>query len=263
MRSRVHPDDLKRAEQEHSAARARGGPWSVQYRVIDPDGEVRWVSAYAQFSRRGDGVYSTGIAVDITEQKRLEERQSLLLAELNHRVKNMLAVVQSIAAQTFTGDDLEAQRRQSFDSRLLALASVHDLLQQDSWQPVGMQKLVNQAIGPFERRDSGQFDVDGPDTELPTSRCVALSLALHELCTNAVKYGALSREAGRVMIRWSVQDGQLDFAWRESGGPRTSAPASSGFGSRMLQKGLARELGTAVILDFDPDGLRCSFSAPL
>ena len=261
-RSRVHPEDLDHVLTEHAAARGRTGPWSIQYRVIHPEtGEVRWVLAHTQFSSRPEGDFSTGVAVDITEQKRLEEQQALLVSELNHRVKNMLAVVQSIAAQTFRDDGDPAEQRRAFESRLVALAGVHDLLQHDSWQPVSIGRVVERAIDPFQR--GGAIDHDGPELLLDTRRCVSLALALHELCTNAVKYGALSHPAGKVMIRWHNSSNGLAFEWKESGGPTVKPASGAGFGTRMIERALSSDFGTTVALEFAPSGLVCRFTAPL
>jgi PAS domain S-box-containing protein len=262
-RTRVHPDDLERAEREHDAGRERGGPWSIQYRVIHPNGEVRWVSAYTQFTERPDGVYSTGIAVDITEQKRLEQQQRLLVSELNHRVKNLLAVVQSISLQTFRPGGDPQEQRSAFESRLVALARVHGLIHGEVLQPVNIRKVVAQAIRPFQQIDRRSIRFGGPDFDLDGSKCVPLALAIHELCTNAVKYGSLSVPCGRVDIQWSQEPGSFHFEWREEGGPRVSEPQTSGFGKRMLERALSRELGTAIRLEFDPEGVRYRFTAPL
>lgn len=260
-RSRVHPDDVGRAEREHRAARKRGGPWSTQYRVIHPNAEVRWVSVYTQFSERPDGIYSTGIAVDITEQKMLEQQQRLLVSELNHRVKNLLSVVQSIALQTFRpGGDPEEQRA-AFESRLVALARVHGVLHGESLRPVNIRKVVEQAISPFQRRDRHAIDCEGPDFDLDGRKCVPLALAIHELCTNAVKYGALSVPDGKVHVRWSIEPGSFDFEWCERGGPQVQPPRKTGFGTRMLERALSRELATDIRLEFAPDGVCCRFTA--
>ena len=260
-RSNIHPDDRERTEREYKAARERGGPSSIQYRVTYPNGDVRWVTAYTQFTERPDGVYSTGIVLDITEQKRLEQQQRLLVSELNHRVKNLLAVVQSIAFQTFQPGGNPQEQRSAFESRLVALARVHGLLHGEVLQPVNIRKVVAKAISPFQQLGAIRFE--GPDFDLDGSKCVPLALAIHELCTNAVKYGSLSVPGGRVDIEWSLEPGYFHFEWHEEGGPPVCEPQTTGFGKRMLERALSREFGTAIRLEFDPKGVRYRFTAPL
>jgi PAS domain S-box-containing protein len=202
----------------------------------------------------------------VLERKRTEEHQRLLLNELNHRVKNSLAVIQSIASQTFRGDAATPEARQAFESRLTALAAAHDLLTRDNWESASLRELVaGGAIGCGARSD--RLRVEGEDLLLPARTAVSIAMALHELCTNAVKYGAFSNESGSVAVEWETVerggDVRLLLSWRERGGPPVAPPERRGFGSRMIERGLAAELGGTVDLRFLPEGLVCLVDAPL
>ena len=200
----------------------------------------------------------------VLERKRTEEHQLLLVNELNHRVKNMLAIVQSIAAQTFKTES-ESGRR-AFESRLAALASAHDLLTSESWEAASLRHVVERATmgcGAF----SDRLRVEGPDLRIQPKTAVSISMAIHELCTNAVKYGALSNDSGKVALQWEVtgpdEAKRLRLTWHETGGPPVSEPRRRGFGSRMIERGLAAELGGTAVLHFQPEGLCCLVDAPL
>jgi PAS domain S-box-containing protein len=200
----------------------------------------------------------------VLERKRTEELQQLLAHELNHRVKNMLSIVQSVAVQTFKGAAEPAALR-AFDGRLAALASAHDVLVAENWESASLHDLIRKA-GLGCGADRGRIRADGPDLRLDARTALALSLALHELCTNAVKYGALSNDNGRIDLAWSVDEGigpRLRLVWQEQGGPTVAPPRSRGFGSRMIERALAAELGGKVELQFPPEGLRCLIEAPL
>ncbi|MCU0893237.1 MAG: PAS domain-containing protein [Rhodospirillales bacterium] len=215
-----------------------------------------------------DGTVVAGVITwhDITELKSAQEHQRLLLLELNHRVKNMLATVQAVADQTFQAGTSE-DARQAFSARIVSLARTHDLLARRSWQQAGLHDVVLQALAPFQGAPDPRFDVEaGIDVLLKPKAALALSMALHELATNAVKYGALSNGRGRVGVAWEVARGsgeRLRFSWRETGGPPVFKPSRRGFGSVMIERGLARELNAEVALDYAPDGLVFQMEMPL
>jgi len=202
----------------------------------------------------------------VLERKRTEEHQRLLLNELNHRVKNTLAVIQSIASQTFRGESAAPDARRAFESRLTALAGAHDLLTGRNWEAAPLSQVIERA-GIGCGAGGERVRIEGDDVELAPRTAVSIAMALHELCTNAVKYGALSNESGSVTVRWSIDgsDGQrrLRLEWIETGGPPVSPPSRRGFGSRMIERGLASELGGTVALEFRPEGVRCLVDAPL
>jgi two-component sensor histidine kinase len=204
--------------------------------------------------------------VDITALKQAEWQRTLLISELNHRVKNTLATVQSIASQTLRVAGVAADVRQAFEARLFTLARAHDVLTQESWEGASLREIVDKALAPFRMRE-GRFRIGGPDVRLPPKATLAIAMALHELATNAVKYGALSNAVGQVSVVWEVagRDGgrHLRLQWKERGGPGVTAPARQGFGSRLIERGLAGELGGEAVLDYRPTGLVCSITAPL
>lgn len=202
-------------------------------------------------------------AADLIERTQAEERRKLLVNELNHRVKNTLAVVQAIAQQTFGGTDMPEEAREAFAGRLKALASTHDLLTRTHWESTDLRDLVRDALSACGVTD--RASVQGPPLRLGSSTAVTFAMALHELCTNAIKYGALSDESGRVSIRWSTGDGdrRFHFEWRESDGPEVSAPGRRGFGSRLVERALARDLKGESQLTFENEGVRFTIDAPV
>ncbi|HWH18075.1 MAG TPA: HWE histidine kinase domain-containing protein [Allosphingosinicella sp.] len=202
----------------------------------------------------------------VLERKRTEEHQRLLINELNHRVKNTLAIVQSVAAQTFKGEAADPAAKQAFESRLGALAAAHDVLTAENWESASLDEVVRKT-GLGCGADGGRIQVEGPDVRLAPRTAVFLSMALHELCTNAVKYGSLSNASGTVAVSWDVLETpggeELRLQWQEMGGPPVVPPSARGFGTRMIERGLASELGGTVRLEFMPKGLRCLVVAPL
>ncbi|HWA62742.1 MAG TPA: PAS domain S-box protein [Caulobacteraceae bacterium] len=209
--------------------------------------------------RAGGRRYFTGIMRDITERTKAEERQRLMVNELNHRVKNTLATVQAVAGQTLrSSQDLE-QARTSLTERLLALAKGHDVLTRASWVGADLTDVVEAAVAAAER---DRFQVSGPRARLTPKAALALSMTLHELFTNAVKFGALSTEDGQIEITWSRRRDDLTLSWREHGGPLVVPPERQGFGSRMIDA-LARDLDGVARIEFPPQGLVYSIRARL
>jgi two-component sensor histidine kinase/integral membrane sensor domain MASE1 len=203
---------------------------------------------------------------EIAHRTRAEQHQRLLINELNHRVKNTLATVQSIAAQTARGTADPARSYEAFVERLMALSRAHDVLTRQRWEGATLGEVVEGAIQPFGKPGE-RFQAAGPPVWLPPQTALALAMALHELATNASKYGALSAAAGKVRIDWSTAreaDGErLTLTWRETGGPAVKAPRRKGFGSRLLERGLPADLGGTVSLDYRKQGLVCTMSARL
>ena len=198
---------------------------------------------------------------DISAEKAAAEHQRLLINELNHRVKNTLAIVQSLARQSLRDEISPAEAKQAFEGRLTALARAHDILTRRNWEAASIRQLVEETVGPYGG-EPGRFEIEGPDLPLEPETAVTLALALHELATNAAKYGALAGPEGRVTIRWSAEAGRFHFAWQEAGGPPVQAPLSRGFGTRMMERALAAELQGKVSMDFAPAGLVCTVEAP-
>ena len=202
----------------------------------------------------------------VMERKRTEEHQRLLIHELNHRVKNTLAIVQSLAAQTFRGSAAEDSAKLAFESRLGALAAAHDLLTGANWEATSLREVVERSSHGCGA-DPHRVDIEGPDLRLEPRAAVSLAMALHELCTNAVKYGALSTELGFVSVSWTIEksapSARFVLRWQESNGPPVSPPRRRGFGTKMIERALAAELGGSARLEFPASGAMCVIEAPL
>jgi PAS domain S-box-containing protein len=213
----------------------------------------------------GDVIGVVGVSTDITERHRDQAHLNLLVAELNHRVKNTLAIVQSLAHKTFRGAGIEATARTAFDGRLAALATAHNLLTRERWEATDLETVVVETLA-AQVNDPTSVSIRGPSVRLDPKTAVSIAMALHELATNAIKYGALSVDGGHVTVRWSsgsADEPRLLLDWRESGGPKVTAPTTRGFGSRMIERALASELRGKVTLKFLADGLHCAIDAPL
>jgi len=262
MHDITHPDDLVANTPLFQRTIDQGESFEIEKRYVRPDGSIVWVhnSVTALRDEAGRALSTTCITIDITDRKRAEEHQRLLINELNHRVKNTLAIVQGIAQQTFKGEAASTGARGAFEGRLAALSQAHNVLTEQNWESACLREIVEGTAAPYRRE---RFEIDGPDLRLPPKTSVSLALALHELSTNAVKYGALSTPTGRIHISWRDGDGRLKLVWREAGGPPVSPPERRGFGTRMIERGLASELGGDVRIDFAPDGLVCAVDAPL
>ena len=182
-----------------------------------------------------------------------ERHMQMLIGELNHRVKNTLSVVQSLAYQTFRGSSSPKDAIAAFEARLQALASAHNLLTEQKWESASMRQIVQVALKPF--CDLDRCEIDGPDVKLSPQMAVSLALAVHELSTNATKYGALSTETGRILVNWDADDGKFVLLWRETGGPPVKLPEAEGFGMRLIRRSLAAELKGHVDVQFLETGV--------
>ena len=201
------------------------------------------------------------VARDNTERKRWENHQRLLVGELNHRVKNTLAIVQSLTHQTFRAAAPPAESIRAFEGRLQALAAAHNLLTRENWEAAAMRDVIEGALRPF--CSDARCTVEGPPVRVPPPTAVSLTLTMHEMATNASKYGALSVPDGTITVRWAIENGLLVLQWSEAGGPPVAQPTRSGFGTRLINRALAADLGGTVTLDYAPDGVRCRIEAPL
>jgi PAS domain S-box-containing protein len=232
----------------------------TEYRIIrQDDRQVRWLARRGEIIRDEDGrpLRMLGAVYDITDRKHMEEQRQLLMQELAHRVKNTLAMVQAISSQTLrNAPSLEAAGT-IFSERLAALARANDTLLRENWSSASIGMIVEGATQ--SHNGHGRIHFDGPDVRLGPKAALALSLALHELCTNATKYGALAVDAGQVEITWHVS-GEGDaalmrFQWRESGGPVVKAPGRKGFGSRLIEQSLAGSFGGTTGISYEPTGV--------
>lgn len=259
------PEDKPEIQAIIDKAIAQKSPFQAEHRVRQADGSIGWTFSRAVpiLDDLGGIVEWFGAATDVTERNRTNQHLRLVVNELNHRVKNTLAMVQAIAARTFRNPSDLASARRDFEARLVALAQANDLLTGERWAGASLYSAIAQAVQPHQH-DVGRLILRGADIKISPKTALALSLAMHELSTNAIKYGAWSNESGAVQIDWSVNgDGVLHLEWRERGGPPVQPPEQMGFGSRLIQRGLAGELGGKVTLGFDPAGVRCTIEAPM
>lgn len=192
------------------------------------------------------------------ERARAEAQRKLLVAELIHRVKNTLANVLSVAQQTFRRSN--SREKSAFEGRILAMAQAHTRLAESSWTGVSLSTLLEDVLGPYFGEENDRISLDGPQVTLGPRAAVSLGMALNELATNALKYGALCADAGHVSFSWILKDGLVTASWVESGGPRVTSPRRSGFGRLILEKALATDLGGSVQMDFAPTGVVCTIS---
>jgi PAS domain S-box-containing protein len=268
IRERYYPGERDKLMMAAQEALARGESFAeAEFRVVWPDGSVHWLLLRAELrtDAGGEPTGAMGVALDITARKREEERGRLLTNELNHRVKNTLATMQAVASQTFRNATSLEDAKMSFLDRLSAMAGAHDILTRESWEGAELSDVARVAAAGFDT--SSRIDWSGPRLRLVPRTAIAVAMALHELATNAVKYGALSAEGGRVELTWRI-DGEpgeqrLRMRWREYGGPPVGPPTRRGFGSRLIEDGLSRELGGEVRILFEPDGVLCTVDAPL
>jgi PAS domain S-box-containing protein len=269
-RELVHPDDIAAFVGGFVGALRAGVPFAREVRVLDKTGNIRWLrtEAVPRLDDAGAFLGYTGCAVDITQAKVSQEQQEILINELNHRVKNTLATVQAIAAQSLRSERDATEARQAFESRLFALSRAHDVLTQESWQTANLKDIVERAVEPYAGPDHrGRFAIAGPDVRLQPQSALAFAMALQELATNAAKYGALSVPGGDVAIGWWLEPGPgrscLRFQWRERGGPPVLPPKRRGFGSRLIERTLAEDTGSQVEISYDPSGVRLGLTMPL
>ena len=238
-------------------------------------GEVRWHRLIVTPRQLANGSYVwDGLQIDITDHKRAEEHLRLLINELNHRVKNTLATVQSLAFQSLSrpgshGNDELRAARSAFEARLFALARGHDVLTRENWEGANLSDVVAEVCAPYRdsAADNTRFSCEGPALRVPPPMALSLSMTLHELLTNALKYGALSQSSGQVRIFWESLDAadgaRLRMRWEERGAPPVKPPSRNGFGSRLIQKGLARELNGSAHIAYEPEGVVCVIDVPL
>jgi PAS domain S-box-containing protein len=258
----VHPDDRERflALIRQGTTEGRGG--SCELRFTRPDGSTRWSLAAGQVIRdqNNQPTHFAGVDLDITDRKQAEERQLMLVRELDHRAKNLLAVVQSIVRLTHA--ESMAEFIASVDGRIRALARAHNLLAEARWQNVDLGRIVAEEIAPFAANPQRPITTQGPPVSLHPPSAQSLALVLHELVTNAVKYGALSVPQGRVTLRWQLKPEALQVHWIETGGPAVGVPTRKGFGTRVVGASIESQLRGRAVFDWRPEGLHCTLTIP-
>ena len=264
---RVHPDDRQRLTREYQSFLAgQSNSYSVDVRIRHRAGRWVWIQGVVRavdVDAQGHVRRVIGLMQDITKRKQSEERRDLLIKELHHRAKNMLALIQALAIQTFKRDADPQEALAAFNARLAAIAAAQSLLIAEPTDSIDFARIAADIAGRCANR---QIRIGGPTVLLSPPLAMTMAMALNELYTNAVKYGALSADTGTVTLFWQVLQGaepSLKIEWREQGGPTVQMPRSRGFGSTMIERSLSQELNGSVSLDFHPDGVVCSIVGPL
>jgi PAS domain S-box-containing protein len=265
----VDPDDIGSVEQSRNEAfRECRREYKVEYRIIRSSGELRWVETrcFISYSGTGHPHRVVGVSIDITERKRVEEQQRTLLAELDHRVKNALATVSAVVSHTQQGSRSVADFVAALDGRIRSMATTHELLSSHQWQGVSLTELVRRELAPYATRDN--TEINGPGILLKPEAGQVMAMVLHELATNAAKYGALSTKNGRVSIRWNRHRNahprsHLVFEWQETGGPPVVALGKSSYGTTTIRDLIPYEFGGTVDLVPAPEGVRCRLELPV
>jgi PAS domain S-box-containing protein len=269
MLSFVHPDDQERVRTAFYNTLKKGEPYQLEYRILTPDGEQRWIHSRGSLQRRSDGspLAVSGFSTNVSDRKFAEEHRAVLADELTHRVKNTLATVSAVVSQTLRDATSLDDARTVVSGRIASLASAHELLLKDEIEGASIGEVVEHVLAPFQSSSGSRFASNGPPVRLSPEVTLALSMALHELATNAIKYGALSVPQGQVAICWALEGlsvgRRLTFSWSEKDGPPVVPPTRVGFGTRMIERVLSRHVrGKAEIL-YLPEGVRFEIEAPI
>jgi len=266
----IHPDDRDYAMRVIRDAIKTGKTIEYEFRALLPGGEERWIydRSRAIYDAEKKPLYMIGACLDITDRKKAEERQSLLIHELNHRVKNTLATVQSLVIQTMRGSPNPETFQSNFLARLMALSATHDLLTQTYWESTSLRDVLEAELRPHGGIDQQRIRARGEAVKLKPQQALSLGMAFHELATNATKYGALSAPQGHLSIEWNVEasgDGsrRLLIHWREQGGLPVAKPKHQGFGTRLIERSIAHELGGGIEANYASTGFECRITIPL
>nr|WP_172691013.1 PAS domain-containing protein [Agrobacterium larrymoorei]ASK49459.1 histidine kinase [Agrobacterium larrymoorei] len=262
LKAAIHPDDFDHWHGAVQSALASDGNLRVEYRAIRPDGTISWVEIRAEtkFNEDGQPTFMNGISMDITSRKEVEIQRAVIAQEMGHRIKNMMATIQSIVNQSMRGDIDANTMRNNITSRLDALGRSHDILRNRDFSSANIKDVVERAVEPFNV--SGRFSIAGPDLILSHQGSNTLALSLHELATNAVKYGALSSNQGTVEIAWKTEGEDFHFTWSERGGPAVSRPTKTGFGTRLIRM-LGLGLSGEAAIEYHPEGICFTASTKL
>lgn len=226
----------------------------------------RWLSARGRVYQRdanGRPLVMMGVNIDITEARQAADHTRHLLRELNHRVKNTLAMTQSLARQTLRQNPDPQEFIDAFSGRLRTLADAHALLADRDWAGIGLVELVETQVGPYATGHRDRLAIKGDDVQLPPDHALGLGIVLHELASNAARYGALSSKKGKLSITWEISNGTVHLHWTEAGGPVVGKPAETGFGSRLIVRSLDKILGSSVKLEFPRTGVEARIVLPL
>jgi PAS domain S-box-containing protein len=261
----VHPDDRAAMDAALEATFEQGVDYVSEFRV----NSGRWLIGRGRVYQRdaaGRPQVMMGVNIDITDAREAADHTRHLLLELNHRVKNTLAMIQSLARQTLRQNPSPQTFIDAFSGRLRTLSEAHALLSDRDWTGIGLRELIGLQVGPYVLSDPAQLTIEGKDVRLPPDHALGLGLILHELSSNAVKYGALSTERGRIGISWTIESGpepRVEMCWKESGGPPVQEPEDTGFGTQLIQRSLDKVLGSQVRLAFPRAGVEARIAFPL
>jgi two-component sensor histidine kinase/DNA-binding response OmpR family regulator len=262
IRALIHSDDWARLQQlGKQVTYGETESYQTEFRVMRPSGELRWcIGTAARSDANNKTIRVSGVTIDITERKEAEERQAILAREVDHRARNALAVVQSIVRLT-NANSTESYRA-AVEGRLGALARAHGLLSEFRWQGADLKRLIEDELAPYRTADTDKIIAAGPDVILQPASAQTLALAIHELATNAAKYGALSSSAGKIQLKWDLNHEGLQLQWEESGGPRVAAPSTLGYGTRVVTASVEGQLDGRAVFEWRSEGLRCTMSIP-
>ena len=259
----IHPDDWPSLKGTLGGLTKDSQTCPIEFRVRRPDGEIRWCvgAAAANVDESNRVVRISGVTADITDQKHADERRTLLVREVDHRARNALAVVQSIVRLTKAPSVEEYQT--AVEGRIRALSTAHALLSESRWEGANLDRLVQEELAPYLRADAHRISLRGPAVILQPSVAQILAVVLHELATNAAKYGALSTTSGTISLTWELDGAGLILHWDERGGPRVQTPVSPGYGTKVITASVEHQLGGTADFDWRADGLRFTMSTPL
>lgn len=262
VRTYIHPDDWPRLLRAVSRAKRGARIAQIEFRVLRPDGEVRWcsVSSATGADEQDRPQLISGVVVDLTNQKEAEQRLILLAGEVDHRARNAIAVVQSVLRMTNAASVPELKR--VVDGRVQALARAHTLLSQSRWEGANLLKLIQDELAPYADEHRERVQITGPGIQVRPKMAQTFALAIHELATNAAKYGALSVPAGRLAVEWAQRGDRLTLYWTETNGPPVSVPHNKGFGTRVITTSVEGDLGGRASFDWRAEGLSCAISVP-
>ncbi len=260
LRALIHPDDWRPLEEISQGMAAGTRTQQTEFRVVRPNGEIRWCvgTAAASVDDAGKVVRISGVTVDVTDRKEAEARQVLLAREVDHRARNTLAVIQSIIRLTRAKTVKDYVH--GIEGRIKALARAHTLLSDSRWRGADLGTLVAEELAPY--RSGDKVEIQGPHISLLPATAQGIALALHELATNAAKHGALSSPGGKVKLDWELKPDALTLNWIENGGPATAPPSTRNFGLKVIVASVEQQLSGKAAFDWDPNGLRCRLSVP-
>jgi PAS domain S-box-containing protein len=256
VRPLIHPEDLARIEKIIRKGAGDSNTFQTEARIVRLDGQTRWcICAAAMTSDTlGNVTRASGVTIDITELKEAEARRSLLVREVDHRARNALAIVQSIVRMT-KSKSIDTYVS-TVEGRIAALSTAHTLLAESRWEGASLNRLVDEELAPYRSADAERITIAGPAVFLKPETAQIIALVLHELATNAAKYGALSDSAGNVSLHWKCEQNKLSLQWEETGGPKVSSPPTiKGYGTKVIVASIQQQLSGTVTFDWRPQGL--------